>query len=181
MIDQSERHPGNPAPHPEKSALRSAKVTAWIALGSNVGDRRGHLEWAIDALQTMLDNLRTSSIRETAPVGVPDPQPDYLNAVVAGETTLPVFELHRRLQGLERQRGRQRRSYRGARTLDLDLLFYGDERIDTPDLVVPHPRLRERRFVLEPMAELDPAWVDPVTGRTVSVLLDDLAVQRNGA
>lgn len=156
-------------------------VTAWVALGSNLGDREGHLAWAVQSLRGLLGNLRCSSIIETAPVGVPDVQPNYLNAVVAGETTLSPHALLQELQRLERERGRDRRTYRGARTIDLDLLFYGDRQIDGPGLVVPHPRLRERRFVLEPMAELDPSWVDPVTRKTVSALLAELPVQTKGA
>lgn len=141
-----------------------------IALGSNLGDREGHLNWAIERLRDSLANLRVSSVIETEPVGVPDPQPPYLNAAVVGETALSPGDLMRLLLELERQRGRTRTASRAARTLDLDLILYGDLRIDAPGIVVPHPRFRERAFVLQPLAEIAPDWVDPVTGLSVRQL-----------
>jgi len=156
-------------------------VTVWVALGSNLGDRERHLTWAIEHLRPVLERLRCSSFVNSAPEGVPDSQPDYLNAVVTGETSLGPHALFAVLMDLEQQRGRDRRMSRGARTLDLDLLFYGEQQIQTPDLVVPHPRFRDRWFVLAPMAELEPLWRDPVTGKTVETLLADLAVQTTGA
>lgn len=98
-------------------------------------------------------------------------QPRYLNGVVVGETDLPARALLDRLLDIERQDGRVRPGPGAARTLDLDLIFYGDERVVGPGLVVPHPRFRERLFVLEPLAELAPDWIDPVSGETVSALL----------
>jgi 2-amino-4-hydroxy-6-hydroxymethyldihydropteridine diphosphokinase len=145
-----------------------------IALGSNLGDRRGHLAWAVLQLGQYLHNLRASPPVETEPVDVPDPQPPYLNAAVTGETSLTAVELMEVLGRLERERGRQRRSYRAARTLDLDLILYGAEVIDAPGVTVPHPRFRERRFVLQPLASLAPDWNDPLTGSTVQELLDVL-------
>ena len=125
-----------------------------IALGSNLGDRQAHLEFAIERLRRVLTNVRVSSIHETAPEGVDEPQPDYLNAVVAGFTTLSPQELLQELLAIERERGRTRPSLRASRTLDLDLILYGDEVIDTPELTVPHPRYKERRFVTEPLEEV---------------------------
>jgi 2-amino-4-hydroxy-6-hydroxymethyldihydropteridine diphosphokinase len=138
-----------------------------IALGSNLGDRHRHLEFAIERLSQHLAGLRISTIRETEPVGVPGPQPPYLNAVVVGETVLEPEPLLEVLMAIERARGRRRPAALAPRTLDLDLILFGDRVIDRPGLAVPHPRFRERRFVLEPLAELAPDWRDPVTGKTV--------------
>ena len=146
---------------------------AAVALGSNLGDRRGHLEWAIGRLRASLANLRASPFLDTEPVDVPDTQPRYLNAVVVGETDVPAETLLDTLRRLEGERGRERPSFRAARTLDLDLIFYGDQVIRTEDLEVPHPRFRTRRFVLEPLATLAPDWRDPVSGRTVGELLEE--------
>jgi 2-amino-4-hydroxy-6-hydroxymethyldihydropteridine diphosphokinase len=147
-----------------------------IALGSNLGDRRGHLEWALAELAPHFQQWRVSSIIETEPVGVPDPQPQYLNAVAVGETALSAEALIEVLAALERRRGRERAAFRAARTLDLDLILHGDSVIHTPSLEVPHPRFRERRFVLEPLAEVASDWIDPVTGLTVCELLARLSV-----
>ena len=125
-----------------------------IALGSNLGDRRAHLQFAISRLRTILTDVRVSSIHETAPEGVDGPQPDYLNAVVAGFTTLSPIALLQTLLAIERERGRTRPSLRASRTLDLDLILYGDEVIDTPELTVPHPRYKDRKFVTEPLDEV---------------------------
>lgn len=141
-----------------------------IALGSNLGDREAHLAFAVGRLATVLSNLRHSTWYDTAPFGVAD-QPRYLNGVVVGETHLPAGRLLERLLAIEREDGRERPAPGAARTLDLDLILYGGERLAAPGLVVPHPRFRERLFVLEPLAELAADWIDPVSGETVSVLL----------
>lgn len=125
-----------------------------IALGSNLGDRRAHLAFALTRLRRILTDVQVSSIYETAPEGVNEPQPDYLNAVVAGTTTLGPHELLHALLAIEKDRGRKRESFRASRTLDLDLVLYGDEVIDTPELTVPHPRYLERRFVTDPLREV---------------------------
>ncbi len=125
-----------------------------IALGSNLGDRRAHLQFAIDRLRAILTDVRVSSIHETAPEGVDGPQPDYLNAVVAGVATLSPIALLQTLLAIERERGRTRPSRRASRTLDLDLILYGDEVINTPELTVPHPRYKDRQFVTRPLAEV---------------------------
>jgi 2-amino-4-hydroxy-6-hydroxymethyldihydropteridine diphosphokinase len=154
-----------------------SRVIAVVGLGSNLGDRRAHLDFAIGRLRTLLENLRLSSIHETNPVGVPGDQPRFLNAVAVGETTLDARALLSGLQAIEREAGRER-SYAGAaRTLDLDLILLGDRTIDEPQLTVPHPRFRERRFVLAPLAEIGDKLVDPVSGRTVRELLDDLVTE----
>lgn len=145
-----------------------------IALGSNLGDRRAHLVWAVDELSITLSGLRASAIIETPAFDVPDVQPPYLNAVVIGTTDRPAEALLDNLLAIEERRGRSRPSARAPRTLDLDLVLYGGEVIDTPSLTVPHPRFRERRFVLEPLAQLAPEWIDPVTGHTMAALLSAL-------
>lgn len=141
-----------------------------IALGSNLGDRAGHLAWAVEALRTRVSGLRVSAFEETAPVGVPDRQPDYLNAVAVGATRLDPRALLDWLLALEAARGRVRTGPASARTLDLDLILFGDDVIDEPGLVVPHPRFRERPFVLGPLAGLAPRWRDPVSGLTMARL-----------
>ena len=139
-----------------------------IALGSNLGDRVAHLTFAIGRLRAFVSGLRVSSFIDTAPVDVPDEQPRYLNAVVAGETSFTPEELLSRLLAIERERGRERPSLRAARTLDLDLILYGDTIISTATLEVPHPRFRDRDFVMKPLAEIAPEMVDPVTGQTIA-------------
>ena len=141
-----------------------------IALGSNLGDRRSHLEFAVSRLREFVQHLRTSSFIDTEPVDVPDAQPRYLNAVVAGETSLSPEDVLARLLALEREQGRERPSARAARTLDLDLILYGDLVMSAPGIEIPHPRFRERAFVLGPLAEIAPEMVDPVTGRTMADL-----------
>lgn len=144
-----------------------------IALGSNLGDRAAHLTFAIARLHSLLSDLRCSQFHETEPVGVAA-QPRFLNAAVTGDTTLAARPLLDRLLALEVERGRERPHPGAARTLDLDLIFYGEEVIDAPGLQVPHPRFREREFVLRPLSEIAPGWVDPVSGKTVAELLSSL-------
>jgi len=145
-----------------------------IALGSNLGDRRAHLEWAVDRLRELLSDLRVSSFIETEPVDMPGPQPPFLNGAVVGETALAPEALLGELLALERERGRERTGVRAPRTLDLDLLLYGDLIVDSPTLVIPHPRFAERAFVLEPLAEIAPQMRDPRTGKSVARLLGEL-------
>jgi 2-amino-4-hydroxy-6-hydroxymethyldihydropteridine diphosphokinase len=146
-----------------------------IALGSNLGDRRGHLDWALGQLADLLSDQQVSAVFETEPHQVPDTQPPYLNAVVVGTTTIPAHALLDQLHTLEQKRGRTRTGFRAARTLDLDLILYGDQVITAPQVHVPHPRFRERRFVLEPLVSIAPEMKDPLTGRTMAELLADLS------
>ena len=141
-----------------------------IALGSNVGDRRATLTAALDALALWVRDLRASSFYDTPYIGT-DVQPSVLNAAAIGVSSLGAHALLERLLAIEQDFGRTR-PYGGApRTLDLDLVLYGGAVIDEPGLVVPHPRFRERRFVLEPLAEIAPGWRDPVTGQSIDELL----------
>ena len=142
-----------------------------IALGSNLGDREAHLAFGLSALPGFITNLKQSSWFDTAPAGVSPDQPRYLNGVVIGETALGARELLERLLQIEDAAGRTRPSPMAPRTLDLDLILFGDKKIEEPGLTVPHPRFRERLFVLEPLAEVAPDWIDPVTGLAISALL----------
>ena len=145
-----------------------------IALGSNVGDRRAHLDYAVSALRGLLTNLSVSRYYETVPLGVSGPQAMFLNAVAVAETALSARALLDALLAIEQERGRERPYARSPRTLDLDLILLGDVVLEEPGLVVPHPRFRERRFVLEPLAAVAPELRDPVSGDTVSTLLSRL-------
>jgi 2-amino-4-hydroxy-6-hydroxymethyldihydropteridine diphosphokinase len=149
-------------------------TTVAVALGSNLGDRRSHLDYAISRLNDCLVGLKASHYYETEPVGAPGPQPLFLNAAVVGGTSASAAELLATLMAIERERGRERPFQNAARTLDLDLILFGDLVMETPALTLPHPRFRERRFVLEPLAEVAPELVDPVTGSTVGELLSTL-------
>ena len=142
-----------------------------IALGSNLGDREANLAFGLSALPGFITNLKQSRWHDTAPVGVPSDQPRYLNGVVVGETALGARDLLDRLLQIEAAAGRTRLSAKAPRTLDLDLILFGDKKIAEPGLAVPHPRFRERLFVLEPLAEVAPGWIDPETGQTISALL----------
>jgi 2-amino-4-hydroxy-6-hydroxymethyldihydropteridine diphosphokinase len=155
--------------------LAKASV-ACIALGSNLGDRRGMLAGAIAALAGTGGVVvqRVSSFHETEPVGGPPGQGLFLNAAAVLETTLDPFALLHVLQEIEERFGRARTVHWGERTLDLDLLLFGDQIVDTPELTIPQPRMAVRRFVLAPLAEIAPEAVDPVTRRTIVDLLADL-------
>ena len=129
-------------------------VRAYLGVGSNLGDRLAFLQSAVDGLAATvgIEVVAVSAVYETDPVG-PE-QPEYLNAVVAVDTTLPARSLLEVGQGLEAEAHRIRGERWGPRTLDVDVLLYGDARIDEPDLVVPHPRWHERNFVLAPLTDL---------------------------
>jgi 2-amino-4-hydroxy-6-hydroxymethyldihydropteridine diphosphokinase len=145
---------------------------AYVGLGANLGDRERTLRAAVDALtaEEGIAVVSVSTLRETEPVGVGE-QPRFLNGAVELETTLTARELLDRLLAVEQRFGRIRiPGEHGPRTLDLDLLLYGDEVIDEPGLAVPHPRLHERRFVLEPLAELAPGLLVPGRGDMESLL-----------
>ena len=149
--------------------MRPTRVA--IALGANLGDRRDLLQRAIAVLRRQLDDVAVSSFHDTAPVGVPLPHPNYLNAALTGLTRLGPGDLLASLLEIERTLGRERPHVNAPRTIDLDLILYGDVQLDEPSLTIPHPRFRDRRFVLAPLAEIAPLWVDPRTGLTVEALL----------
>jgi 2-amino-4-hydroxy-6-hydroxymethyldihydropteridine diphosphokinase len=146
-----------------------------VAIGANLGDRRAAVAFAAEQLAALVSDLALSNVIETEPdgEGLQD-QPLYLNAVAVGHTALTARQLLDGLQAIEQAYGRQRPFAGAARTLDLDLILLGDALEDLPDLQVPHPRFRERFFVLGPLAEVAPELVDPVTGLRVWELLRDL-------
>ena len=148
-------------------------VKAFVGIGSNLGEPERQIAAALELLRAVdgIDVVAVSSLRETEPVGYLD-QPNFLNGAAALETELSPRELLDRLLAIELQLGRERGTGPrfGPRTIDLDLLLYGDETVDEPGLTVPHPRLAERRFALEPLAELDPALEVPGQGSVQSLL-----------
>jgi 2-amino-4-hydroxy-6-hydroxymethyldihydropteridine diphosphokinase len=145
------------------------EVVVYIALGSNMGDRKAHLRQAIEHLSGCLTVDHLSSVVETAPAYVTE-QAQYFNMVLAGRTRLDPHGLLDCLKALERQLGRVTGLRFGPRPIDLDILVYGDLRLDDPDLQIPHPRLHERAFVLEPLAEVAPDFVPPGLTMTVREL-----------
>jgi 2-amino-4-hydroxy-6-hydroxymethyldihydropteridine diphosphokinase len=152
-----------------------------IALGSNVGDREQYLKDAVASLAPFVSHLHLSRFFETDPIDMTGPQRRVVNAVATGETALSARELLERLLEIELQLGRTRPHPGAARTVDLDLVLYGDDVIDEPpSLVVPHPRFRQRRFVLDPLADVAPHWTDPITGMTIAELLEDLCDVERG-
>ncbi len=155
-------------------------ATALIALGSNVGDRERTLDRALEALgcNPAASIAARSRWRETAPVGGPPAQGSFLNGAALLETSLEPASLAALLRETEARLGRKRHQRWGPRTLDLDLLLFGERIIDTPDLTVPHARMAWRRFVLEPAAEIAPSMLHPTIGWTVSRLLDHLNTAR---
>lgn len=137
-------------------------VLSYIALGANLGDAQATVRWAMAQLQQLPDSrlIRCSSLYRSAPVDADGP--DYINAVVALETGLIAPDVLAHLHRIEALAGRQRPYRHAPRTLDLDLLLYGDARMQSPRLTLPHPRMRERAFVMLPLAEIAPALVEPV-------------------
>ncbi len=146
---------------------------AVIALGSNLGDRLGNLQGGLDALFAApgLDFVALSPVFETSPVGGPD-QPAYLNAVLVTRTMLPARAILERCQAAENALGRVRQERWGPRTLDLDIIVYGDEVSDDPELTLPHPRAHERAFVLAPWCAADPAGRIPGRGGVCGLLAE---------
>ncbi len=154
----------------------SATVSAFLALGSNLGDRLEHLRRAVGLLnlEDGVRVVRSSRVYETAPVG--PPQPDFLNAVIEVATTLAARDLLRACLGVEQAMGRVRRERWGPRIIDVDVLTYDDERIDEVDLIVPHPRMHERAFVLVPLLELTSDPMLPDGARVADLRTADDAV-----
>ena len=148
-----------------------ARVPVAIALGSSLGDRDAHLDEAEDRLASLLSGAVASARYETESVGGPPDAPEFLNEVVVGSTLLSPHALLDALHAIEDAAGRERPFVNAPRTLDLDLILYGDFIIDEPGLQVPHARVRDRLFVLRPLADVAGDWVDPVSGQTVEQLL----------
>ena len=165
-------------------AAISESTVAYIGLGSNLGDRVAHLLSAVNAIKHLSDSIAVSSVYESEPFGVGDDcQPRYLNMVISIHTGLGPYRLLTELLKIEKANGRVRHHRNESRTLDLDLLLFGGDIIETVELLVPHPRMHERAFVMLPMSEIAPDLTHPVKNLTMSEIaatLPDQGVQRLG-
>jgi len=150
------------------------KRTAYLSLGSNLGDREAHLREAIARLSELGSVSRASAFYETEPVEITGQQPWFLNCAAAVETELTALEFLKRMLAIEQAMGRKRTEQKGPRTIDMDIIFFGDEVLDTKELSIPHPAMQHRRFVLEPLAEIAPDAMHPVLKRKVRELLNSL-------
>jgi 2-amino-4-hydroxy-6-hydroxymethyldihydropteridine diphosphokinase len=153
--------------------MNAELVTAYLGLGSNLGERRQNLEKAMEYLSQRMRVTRKSSVYDTEPVGNPG-QPRFLNMVCQVKTMLRAQDLLVLAKAIERKLGRLPGKRNSPRPIDIDILFYGEQVIDTPELVVPHPRIISRAFVLVPLAEIAPTLVHPVAKKTVTELLKEL-------
>lgn len=147
---------------------------ALIALGANIGDPRSNIDQAINKLRRIFEVEKLSSLYRTRPVGGPPDQPDFLNAVARIIPSASPSDTMNKLLEIEKEMGRIRKERWGPRVIDLDLLDQDGMIIEEPNLTLPHPRMHERAFVLEPLAEIDPSWRHPVNGLTARLLLDKL-------
>jgi 2-amino-4-hydroxy-6-hydroxymethyldihydropteridine diphosphokinase len=161
-------------------AGRQLPTKVAVALGSNLGDRRSHLQYAVSRLGSILQDIRVSTLYETAPVGT-EGQPMFLNGAIVGRYDHTPRDLLHALMSIELERGRVRSARWAARTLDLDLVLFGNLIVNEPDLIVPHPLFRERAFVLQPLADIASELIDPVTGATVGELWERLTSRKSPA
>jgi GTP cyclohydrolase IV len=152
------------------------KHTVYLALGSNIENRQDYLAAAIARLREVIDLHSISSIYETEPVGYLE-QPSFLNMVCSGETDLSPHELLKYVKELESSSGRRPTFRNGPRTIDIDILLYDQLKIEQEDLVIPHPRMSTRAFVLVPLAEIAPAIREPASGQTIQALLAKVSKQ----
>jgi len=157
----------------------------YLALGSNLGDRQAYLSAALDGLSSRgVQVIRSASLYSTEPLSMPAGQPWFLNTVVEVTTSMSPEKLLETCLAIEEENSRKRTGGKESRTLDIDIIFFGDTILKGPGLTIPHPEFRNRRFVLEPLAEIAPDFIDPVTGTTARELLERVndpgAVQRFG-
>ncbi|OOQ56881.1 2-amino-4-hydroxy-6-hydroxymethyldihydropteridine diphosphokinase [Mucilaginibacter pedocola] len=149
-------------------------ITVFLLLGTNLGNRQMFLQQAIESIEKQIAPVQqVSSIYETQSWGKTD-EPDYLNQVVMLQTNMPARQVLTTILDIEAQMGRKREVKWGARTIDIDILFYGSEVIEEEGLVVPHPQLQNRRFTLEPLAEIAPAFVHPLLNENILTLKNEL-------